>query len=118
VTLESAHRRGDIRRREDSQRSLNMLAIFQSVIGGIGLAFSIWLGIIGFNDIALRTIAAVYFFADLAFVISGLCMIWRRWRGLSLIIAFITCPVFPTGSFLAIWTMLVLNRQDVKDIYK
>jgi hypothetical protein len=100
------------------QRSLTVLAVFHAVIGGIGLAGAIWLGIAGFNDPVLRTIAVVYLVADAAFVISGLCMMWRRFRVLSLIIAYLTCVVFPTGTFLGIWTIVVLNGAGVKEAYE
>jgi hypothetical protein len=100
------------------ERSLTVLAAFHAVIGGIGLAGAIWLGIVGFNDSTLRTIAIVYLIADAAFVISGLCMMWRRFRVLSLIIAYLTCAVFPTGTFLGIWTIVVLNGAGVKEAYE
>jgi hypothetical protein len=127
VTAEAADKaggrdEGQIEAREMAKEaravgSLRLLASCQGIVGGLGVVAAVALAAIDFGDPMVRGIAITLFAANVIFVASGICMMWRRFRMLSLIAAVVTCLVFPSGTFLGIWTIIVLNGAGVKELY-
>lgn len=61
---------------------------------------------------------AVLFLVLLANVISGICILGRRCRIASLIVAGINCLQFPFGTVLGVFTFIVLLRESVTGLYR
>ena len=51
-------------------------------------------------------------------LISGFCLLKRKYRMFSLIIAGINCIHIPLGTILGVFTIVVLVRESVKEIYE
>jgi hypothetical protein len=56
--------------------------------------------------------------AGLANLISGFCILRRRARTFSLIIAGVSCLGFPFGTVLGVFTLVVLLRDSVREEYE
>ena len=48
---------------------------------------------------------------------SGHCLRSRRHRIVSILVAIVSCLAFPLGTALGVFTLIVLNRPDVKSMY-
>lgn len=107
------------RRHEDiaAARSLRLLATCHAIVGGLGVVAALGIALADYRDAEVRAIAMALCAANAMFVLSGLCMMWRRYRPLSLIAAILTCLVFPSGTLLGIWTIVVLNGRGVEELY-
>jgi hypothetical protein len=60
----------------------------------------------------------VWFLASLVLnVISGFCLRARKYRTFSLVVAAINCLHIPLGTILGIFTIIVLIRSSVRELY-
>jgi hypothetical protein len=50
-------------------------------------------------------------------VISGLCLRARKGRTFSLVVAGINCLYIPLGTLLGVFTIIVLLRDSVRELY-
>ncbi len=50
-------------------------------------------------------------------LISGLCLRARKHRAFSLVVAGIDCLHLPLGTVLGVFTIVVLSRESVKEVY-
>jgi len=126
---------------------LRLLALFHYISGGIMLSFSVMfasmmmLMAIMFSSMPLHptsgnstphpsdappTIVFVFFgmfllvgaVLGIVEIASGRCMSQRRKRPFSLIVAVPRILMFPYGTILSIFTLLVLERKSVKELYR
>jgi hypothetical protein len=60
----------------------------------------------------------VWFLASMVLnVISGFCLCARKYRTFSLVVAAINCLHIPLGTILGIFTIIVLIRSSVRELY-
>jgi hypothetical protein len=79
--------------------------------GGIdGDAGSFWTKLAFWCAIAFLTVGAVT-------IVSGWSINLRKDRDFSIAVAFLNCPFVPLGTFLGIYTILVLRREEMKAQY-
>lgn len=65
------------------------------------------------------TVMGVFIVASgLSCLISGLCILRRRARTFSIVVGGITCFVFPFGTALGVFTLIVLLRDSVAEEYE
>lgn len=55
--------------------------------------------------------------ASVANLISGICLLRRRARILSMVIAGFDCMGFPFGTVLGVFTLIILGRDSVRELY-
>jgi len=73
------------------------------------------LGILKFFYLA----AGLWFFASLILnLISGLCLLTRKGRTFSLVVAVFNCLHLPIGTVLGVFTLIVLIRDSVRELYE
>ena len=121
---------------------LNLLAVFHYVVGGIGFFFACFPLIHLFFGIAMITGAldnhkgeappafVGYFFVIIAAffilmgwgaaactVISGRLIAKRKRRMFSFVLGAILCVFMPFGTVLGVFTIIVLNKDSVKELY-
>jgi hypothetical protein len=60
----------------------------------------------------------VLFLASVANLISGLCLFRRKARVLSMVVAGFDCVGFPFGTVLGVFTLIVLGRDSVRELYE
>ena len=101
----------------DDRGSLKLLAIFYCVFGALGLVGGLGIGITNSDNLAALGGAILCSGIFMMLLGSGLSMLYHRYRIFSLIAASITCLGFPAGTVLGIWTIVVLRRPGVKQIY-
>lgn len=70
------------------------------------------------NQPVMRHVAMVALIPMSIFLASGISMMRRRYSTFSMIVASITCLIFPIGTILGIWTLVVLNKPGVQAIYR
>ncbi len=125
------------------EQQLNLLSIFHFVVGGIaGLisllpTFHLAIGIALLNApprssghdndigslvaIMFIVIASIFILAGLTFStciwISGRCLAQRRHHTYCLVMAGVECMFFPFGTALGVFTILVLMRESVKQMF-
>ena len=123
--------------------NLNLLAIFHYIVGAIGFLFAclpfihvaIGLAMIAGPGMASRhnePAPAIigYFFAGIAAafilagwtvaictVISGRMIAKRQHRMFSFVVGAILCLFMPFGTILGIFTIILLNKDSVKEVY-
>jgi hypothetical protein len=125
--------------------NLNLLAVFHYVVAGIGFLFAcipvlhLVMGIVmiiasstatGQNAAAavpagigyLFTIVAAFFIllgwtAAACTAISGRLIAQRRHRQFSFVMGAILCAFMPFGTVLGVFTIILLNKASVKEIY-
>jgi hypothetical protein len=51
-------------------------------------------------------------------VISGLCLRARKYRAFSLVVACVNCLHIPLGTVLGVFTIVVLVRDSVRELYE
>ena len=128
--------------RDDEQ--LKLLSIFHYIVGGAGVLFALMpLVHMGFGYMFLFApehfhnsgesppqffgwmfflMGAVFFLIGqsmaLAIIISGRFIARRKHYLYSFIIGCIECAFFPFGTVLGVFTIIVLSRDSVKEIYK
>ena len=128
---------------ENDTSQLNLLGIFHYVLGGIIGAFSCggilhlimgirwvtgtfasWQGdapplIFGwFFVIGGAIFMIVGWSSAICMIISGRKLRQRKGRMFSMVIAAIECMMFPFGTILGVFTLIVLNKDSVKELYK
>lgn len=122
--------------------NLNLLAVFHYVVGGIGFLFACFpvihlvIGImmlggpgatrgdapapemVGylFIGIAVFLVLAGWTMATCT-IISGRMIAKRRKRMFSFVVAAILCAFMPFGTVLGVFTLIVLNKESVKELY-
>ncbi len=130
-------------RKVDSEH-LRLLAIFHFVLAGLSVVF---LGFLFLHWFFLHTLLTnpelvkgarngpspevvfgifkwIYLFAGTAIVVSGLLnlmagwgLLRRRWRVFCLVVAGVNCLGFPFGTALGVFTLIVLLRESVTELY-
>jgi len=130
--------------RETDTNHLNLLAIFHFVLSGLGLLGlgALWLQYtlmdrVMFNPVMrasmkgglspeeysgmlkgfLIVIGVLCLIAMILNLISGLNIRARRNRVFSLVVAGVNCLQFPFGTVLGIFTIIVLGRNSVRELY-
>jgi len=121
---------------------LEMQAIFYWVLGGIGLFASFFLliyglifgailfndfmqdiiGTLGFNIIdwiagIYSTVFLLVLSLSILHIIQGFKLFYKKHRGFSIFVAIYSLLAFPLGTILGIFTLIVLNRPVVKELY-
>ena len=132
-------------RKTEDQEHLKLLAIGHYVVGGIGVFFAclplihLTLGLAflfgGIEDFEGAAAEEVPAFIGLLFAIIGgifflfgqacaWCVIYsgrqiaqRKKHTFSFIIGCVNCMFFPFGTILGVFTIIVLSRDSVKDLY-
>jgi hypothetical protein len=102
----------------DDRGSLKLLARFYCLFGGLIVIGGIGIGITNLNDLKAVGGAIVCFAIGSMLLSLGLSMSYHRYRIFSLVIASMTSLGFPIGTVLGIWTIVVLLRPGVKQIYR
>ena len=97
--------------------NLRLLAICQIAFGGLGLLIGALVAMTVTNDSQFQRLVLALLIADFFCVLSGICMFMTRFRIFSMFIAAITCVVFPLGTIMGIWALIVLCRDGVKELY-
>jgi len=124
---------------------LNLLAIFQYVVGGLAALFSffpLFYSIIGgfllyaaehpgpnsqepppaFLGWIFIVLGAVFFLAGvtiaICILIAGRCLSRRKGYSFALVIACIECLFVPFGTILGIFTIVALSRESVKALFE
>ena len=98
--------------------NLRLLAVCQIAFGGLGLLIGALVAMSMTGDPEFQRLVLVLLSADLFCVLSGICMFLVRFRIFSMVVAAITCVVFPVGTIMGIWALIVLCRDGVKELYK
>jgi hypothetical protein len=103
---------------DDERGTLRLLGIFYSVIGGFELAGAMILPITSWQDAPIpHAVMLLICGCAAAFTLSGVFMLWRRLRFFSFGIAICYCFLFPMGTILGAWTIVVLTKPGVRQIY-
>ena len=119
---------------------LNLLSIFYFVFGGLSIlgafimvAYTIFLGYIfgriphygGEADVIVNIFTSVFGVFAIIFlaigilqIVSGFKLRKRTHRMLSMVMGILALPGFPLGTALGVFTIIVLSRQGVKEIYQ
>ena len=128
------------REEKTNKEHLNLLSIFNFVFGGLSilgafimLIYTLFLGYI-LNRVPshggeIETVFSIFtsVFGVLAFmllligilqIVSGFKLRKRTHRMLSLVMGILALPSFPIGTALGVFTIIVLSRQSVKDLYQ
>jgi hypothetical protein len=103
---------------DDDCGSLKQIATFHLIVGGLGITGAIMLLLINWGDLEFRYLIGALFGSFLVFFASGLCMWLHRYRIFSLIVASITCLAFPIGTILGIFTIVILSKAGIAQIYR
>lgn len=130
---------------DKDSNNLALLSVFHYVIGVVGLFFSLfplihvfigWMIINSPEKMAGKTgtpppaaVGWVFLIAGITLIFVGfslsICMLlssrWlsqRKNPGFSFVIACIECLCMPVGTILGIFTVIVLQRDSVKELYK
>jgi hypothetical protein len=137
-------READLRERFIDEEHLRLLALFHYISGGMTLAFSLFFAVMtGFMMVMLSAIPMpempqgkpppappvemFWFFAVFASlgvlfgvleIIAGRCISLRRARVFTLIAALPGVIFIPYGTLLSVFTLLVLDRGSVKQLYQ
>ncbi len=98
--------------------NLRLLAICQIAFGGLGLLIGALVALAVADQPEFQHLVLVLLIADLFCVLSGICMFLARFRIFSIAVASLTCVVFPVGTIMGIWALIVLSRDGVKDLYR
>ena len=98
-------------------QTLKILALAHLIFGGLGLLAGLFVALSTLSDPEFQKLALALLMADLLCLISGLCMLFTRFRIISMFIACITCVIFPLGTIVGIWALIVLSRPQIKDLY-
>lgn len=133
----------DTQRAKDIEH-LNLLAVFHYVVAGVGALFACFplihvamglliffhpgMGSGGRNDIPPHWFGLIFvifggFFvlvgwtAAICTFISGRCLAKRRKRMFSYVMAAILCAFMPFGTVLGVFTLIVLGRESVRQLY-
>jgi hypothetical protein len=102
----------------DERGTLWLLGIFYSIIGGLEfLGFAMLLLINWSNPPIPRLPMFCFCGAAAIFTLSGIAMLTRKFRPLSFAVAICIIPFLPLGTILGVWTLVVLNKPGVKQIY-
>ena len=129
---------------DQDQEHLRLITIFHYIVGAIGFFFSLFpiihviigytaivspesLGASG-GDTPPEFVGWMFLILGLFFIITGMlcsfCIVMsgkyikqRRKYWFSFVIACIQCMFFPFGTALGIFTIVVLSRDSVKEIY-
>jgi hypothetical protein len=59
-----------------------------------------------------------FLMSGIANLMSGLGMIRRQWRTFSLVVAGLNCLHVPLGTILGVFTLIVLLRDSVREVYE
>ncbi|MBE2214847.1 MAG: hypothetical protein IAE82_13320 [Opitutaceae bacterium] len=62
--------------------------------------------------------AGVMIAAGIANLISGFCLLRRKARLFSMVVAGFDCMAFPFGTVLGVFTLIVLARDSVRELYE
>lgn len=129
----------ELRTRVIDEEHLRLLALFHYISGGMTLAFSLafgaMLGFMGAVFAAIETqpgkpappVEILWVFAAFLMVgvlmgvlevVAGRCISLRRARVFTLIAAIPGVVFIPYGTILSIFTLLVLDRGSVKQLYE
>jgi hypothetical protein len=107
---------------DDDRGTLQLLGIIYTVLGGLDLAGFLILLIASItSDLSppMPLIAILCFLAAAAiFTLSGVGMLLRRFRMLSFAVAICICLGFPVGTIVGVWTIIVLNKPGVLQLYR
>jgi hypothetical protein len=133
------------RQRAGDSDHLNLLAVFHFVIAGlslVGIAFLflhytmmhtfldnplLWQNqrqpappreFFAMFDVMYVFFGAVFLSAGVLNLISGFCLRARKQRVFSLVIAGLDCLQLPFGTVLGVFTIIVLLRPSVREIYE
>lgn len=132
--------------RKSDADHLKLLAIFHFVLGGLallavaGICFHAWFMRALFENpemwknqqgggpppkefMALFNLMYVFFGGSMVMasalnVISGWCLLKRRGRTFSLVVAGLDCLAAPFGTVLGVFTFVVLLRESVREAYQ
>ncbi len=102
----------------DDRGTLKLLGIFHCIIGAIEMGGAICLLVGGPSGPQFRYLAVGMLLASAVFAYSGVNMMRQRYRWLSLTVASITCLLFPVGTIIGGWTIAVLYRPGVSQLYQ
>jgi len=119
---------------------LNLLSIFYFVFGGLSILvafiFLLYTAIFGFilNKVPSQgeefeivfsvftsifgVLAIIGLVIGILQIVSGFKLRKRTHRMLSLVMGILALPSFPIGTALGVFTIIVLSRQSVKDLYQ
>jgi hypothetical protein len=134
-------READLRERVIDEEHLRLLALFHYISGGMTLAFSLMFGaMLGFMAVMFATIPmeapagkpappvqvlwvfavfmAIGVLLGVLEIIAGRCISLRRARVFTLIAALPGVIFIPYGTLLSVFTLLVLDRGSVKQLYQ
>jgi hypothetical protein len=102
----------------DDRGTLKLLGIFYCAFGGMeiaGITLMLFLNFLH-PPIPLAVIGVLLVPMGL-FTLSGVCMLTKRFRVFSFAVAICTCLAFPIGTMLGVWTIVVLNKPGVGQLY-
>ena len=132
----------DANRQDDEH--LKMLSIFHWVLGGLGVVFSLFpllyvaMGVFflsaapqqnGPNGPPPETLGWIFVGVGLVTVLIGQTISWltvysgfllrdHRNRTMSMVVAAILCLMIPFGTVLGVFTIVVLQRDTVRELYE
>jgi hypothetical protein len=129
-----------LRQRVVDEEHLRLLSLFHYIAGGMTLAFSLmFAAMIGFMSAMFSMMppeqaqhgppvatVLLFFFAFVAAgvllgvldIVAGRCISVRRARVFTLIMAIPGVIFIPYGTLLSVFTLLVLDRDSVKNLYE
>jgi len=71
-----------------------------------------------YADYFLRIAAGYSAFSSVTHLLSGICLLRKKLRILSLVVAGFNCIQIPFGTILGIFTLVVLSRDSVREMYE
>ena len=125
--------------RNQDEKHLRLLVIFHYVLAGIAVAYAVWLAIFygsvlvlgvayGVQEeepdwltlglLFLGACSAIYMCTvPILLVLSGRNIARKTRRTFCMVVAAMSCIFFPLGTILGVFTILVLNRPSVVELF-
>jgi hypothetical protein len=98
--------------------SLRRLAFFYLLIGALDLLGAAGIGLTNLSDPVFRTIGLAGSAIAVLLLLSGWSIRRRRFRTFSFLAAYPICLGFPVGTVIGIWTIILLSKPAIRQIYE